>query len=133
MGYIMNKPQDDFLMNASQLRFNQDNQNAFLEALASRLQMGLPGMVEISRYFSLFKKQKAINTITVLLNNEEFKLSCNKQNQLNTSIGNVVRGIVLKTESVSISEWLERLAAATQQYAKTHGNAVNILEEFLMQ
>ena len=130
----MKDQQMNFSMDAAQLRQSAHNQSAYLEALATRLQAALPsGTVQVTRSFSILSKRRPIKTIVVTIGDNEYLLNFEKSMGIQTAIGNVVRGVVLKTETVPFVEWLQRLTTAIQKYAAVHGETNNLLEEFLVE
>lgn len=122
----------DFSLEAANIRYEVGNQKAYLEALVTHLQSSLPGMVTISRSISLFQKNRLIKEIVVALGDQEFRLFYSKTSGIQTYIGNRVRGVILKTETISFQEWLQKLANQVLAYAKMHNNATQSLEKFLL-
>lgn len=128
------KPDEElnFSMDAAQLRKSGEHQTAYLEALARRLESGLPGMVSIARRFALKAKNRHISDIKATIGEKEYSLSYEKHTGIKTAIGSRVRGIVLKTEPVEFNDWLSRLNESVHQYAKSHSQTDLTLEDFLL-
>ena len=123
---------DNFDMQAASLRSNATNQKAYIEALASKLESSLPGMVTVQRRVSLFAKGKTIKQITVHLAEDNYELLVDKSSSIQATICHKVRNIVLKTEIVTIKEWLQNLNDALSNKAEDSSQDDNVLEDFLL-
>lgn len=120
-----------FDLSAAEWRKGITDEKVLIEALAVRLEQALPGLATISRNFSLFSSRKPVRSITVRLLDNEYSL-LNESAGIQTQVGKVVRGIRLKTDLVTLPEWLDRLSTALELYALEHAEARDTLERFLL-
>ncbi|HLY67972.1 MAG TPA: hypothetical protein VKU60_20705, partial [Chloroflexota bacterium] len=79
--------------------------------LARKLELTLPGKVTVRRKRGLFVKAHPVQDIVLELGDNHFTLRRTDQGAPEARIRRVVRGVVLKTEDVSVPEWIEQLAA----------------------
>lgn len=124
--------ENDFDNAAGQWRLSVHNQEQYLEALITRLQVSLPGTVAVTRSFALFTKKKPLKQLEVSLGDDTFRLSYSKNAGIQTSIGTAVRGIVLKNQTLPFSEWMQTLNEKIKQYSQIHSKTEDILEDFLL-
>jgi hypothetical protein len=121
----------DFDLSAATWRRNATDEKAYIEALATRLDKALPGMVTINRAFALFSKIKPVQEILIRLKDKEYQLLYKKGQGIQTYIGHVTRGIRLSTEEVNFTDWLKQVSADLTQYANDNAGARDSLEQFL--
>ncbi len=102
---------------ASSLRADAGDAKTFLEALATKLGGALPARTQIQRESHLFSSQKPVKQITLDLG--EFRYQIGQQHgTLAAWRTRVVRGILLKTEALSVDQWLDELTQALVQPAQ---------------
>src|SRR3954454_14176273 len=104
------------LLSAS-LRADATDTTAFLEALAARLEGALPDRVDVQRKGSLFGA-KRVRRIAVRLGDTHYEI----EGEGGTAVArrrNVVRGIALKTEELSVEAWIDALSADLLALAQT--------------
>lgn len=102
---------------ASSLRADAGDAKTFLEALATKLGGALPTRTQIQRESHLFSSQKLVKQITLDLG--EFRYQIGQQHgTLAAQRTRVVRGIALKTEALSVDQWLDELTQALVQLAQ---------------
>src|SRR5437899_9843587 len=92
-------------MLAASLRADTTDLQAFLEALAIKLEGALPGATLVTRQTRLFSRERPVREITVTLDEYQYRISREQQGSLITLRAKVVRGIVLKTDHISMEEW----------------------------
>lgn len=122
-----------FDLSAAQWRKSATDERAFIEALAVRLEQALPGLVTITRHFSLFGKMKPVHTIVVKLGDVEYELVQDKgPGTVRTSKGKIVRGVRLHSEELPFTEWLDSLSEDLDDYSTAHQDTRETLERFLL-
>jgi hypothetical protein len=119
-------------MVAASLRADTTDLNAFLEALATKLAGALPNQTEIIRRHSLFSREHPVEEIVISLGDAQYRVTRDRRNLLSTSRAKVVRGIVLKTDEISMDQWIQELATGLSQEAARSENARIALERFLL-
>lgn len=120
-----------FDLSAAEWRKGITDEKILIQALAVRLEQALPHLTTVNRSFSLFSSQKPVRSITVRLEDTEYVLR-NETSGIQAQLGKVVRGIRLKSEDVSLQEWLNRLSVDLEAYATRHTEARTTLERFLL-
>lgn len=120
-----------FDLSAAEWRKGITDEKILIQALAVRLEQALPHVTIVNRSFSLFSSQKPVKSIVVRLDEAEYALR-NEASGIQAQLGKVVRGIRLKSEDLSLPEWLNRLSTDLELYATRHGEAREKLERFLL-
>jgi hypothetical protein len=117
---------------ASSLRADTSDLNAFLEVLATKLAGALPNQTTVQRQNKLFSREHPIREIAVTLGEHQYRISRESQRPAITQRAKVVRGIVLKTEQLSMDRWINELATDLAQEAAESEQARIALERFLL-
>ncbi len=128
----MDTNSEQFDLSTASYRRSAKDQTSYIEALAIRLEESLPDLVQVMRKNSLFSKKKPVTAIEVSIDPKLYKLNIVKGNKFDSQIGSVVRGICLKTKTVSFTEWLNSLLKDIEKYATIHACDINSLQEFLV-
>jgi hypothetical protein len=89
------------------------------EFLATKLELTLPGKIKVHRKGGLFVKAHPVQEIAVEFGDNQFTLRRTEHGAPEARIRKVVRGVVLKTEDVSVPEWIEQLAAELASLAQS--------------
>jgi hypothetical protein len=113
----------DFELLAASLRADARDVDAFVEALGAKLEGALPARTRVVRRSArLLSKQKRVKSITVDLGEDRFVLE-RTAGMVETRHAHTVRGIVLKSETVGLDDWIGALVRAIAQAADTseHG------------
>ncbi len=118
---------------AASLRADSTDIRAFLEALAVKLEGSLPGNTIVTRHNSLFSRERPVKEVVVSLGEYQYRIGRERQGPLVARRAKVVRGIVLKTEQISVDQWIEELSEALAQMAGQSAQARAALERFLLQ
>jgi hypothetical protein len=121
-----------FDLSAAAWRQSSIDEASFIESLAARLSLALPGMVVVCRNFAFFKKNRKVTSIEVRFKDNNFFLQYSRSHGLIAEVGHVSRNICLSREEVSFSDWLKLLSDAINQYAEVNENRRQALEKFLM-
>ena len=107
----------DLDLAAAALRADVTDTDAFVEGLATRLELALPGFVQVKRAKSGFRGPKLVSEILVQAGDEHLHLR-RRGGHLQTSRARISGGIAIKTEAVDIDVWLSALTAAVSQQAQ---------------
>ena len=118
---------------AASMRADNTDIKAFLEALAVKLEGSLPEHTKVTRQGSLFSREHPVKEVKVLLGEYEYRIGRERQGPLVAVRAKVVRGIVLKTEQISVEQWIEELSEALARVAAQSAQARVALERFLIQ
>lgn len=102
---------------AAALRADLGDISAFVEGLATRLELALPGLVEVKRSRSGFRGPKVVTEIAVRAGEDNLQLQRSGA-VVNTRRTKVSGGIVIKTEALDIDTWLSALAVAVADQAR---------------
>jgi len=99
-----------FELLASSLRADTGDMKAFIEALAVKLEGALPQRARVERKADgLFSRTKHVQRISVELGENRYEIM-HAAGQIQSTVGKAVRGIVLKTEHLSLDDWIDQLS-----------------------
>lgn len=116
---------------AASLRQDGGDISAFLEILAKKLEDAIPSYTTVERRGRLFSKVKPVAAIHVLLGDMKYSLFQN-QGHLEAQRIKLVRDIALKTETVPLDQWIERLSQELLTLASQSTAIREGLERFLL-
>ena len=119
-----------FDMVAAGLRADATDLNAFVEALAVKLEGALPGRVTIARQGSLFSRSKGVREISVDMGDSRYSLVSNG-GRIETTRRNEVRGIAIKSEPLELDEWIAALSRELEAAARESADGRQALERLL--
>lgn len=125
--------QDDlgFELVASSLRADTRDLTTFVDVLATKLEGLLPSQTEVERKGAgIFSKEKHVHRIRVALGDGRYELVA-KGGRLEPTFARAVRGIVLKTEQLSLDDWIEALSRDIAAEAQNSEQARLALERLL--
>jgi hypothetical protein len=116
---------------ASALRADLSDIAAFVEGLAARLELALPGSVKVKRTKQGFRGPKLVTEISYDGGGERLELRRNGDDV------RVVRakssgGIVLKTEEIDIDTWLTALTQAVASQAERSERTRQALQQIVL-
>ena len=121
----------DFELLAASLRADQGDAHAFLGALAIKLQGALPNQTVVERVKDgLFKSTTHVARISVDLPPTRYMLSIERGAAM-AQRAKIVGGVVIKTESLTVDQWIESLAQALATQAQGSAAARAALERLL--
>ncbi len=120
-----------FDLNAASWRHNHDDELAYIEALAVRLEKSLPDVVVVTRNRKLFSKVQHVVKIELQLGADTFIVTLDGA-KIVARKAKTVRGIVLSSEVLSVKEWLHELSQSIGVYANEHEETRQSLEDFLL-
>lgn len=119
-----------FDMVAAGLRADAADLNAFVEALAVKLEGALPGRVTIARQGGLFSRSKGVREISVDMGDSRYSLVSNG-GRIETTRRNEVRGIAIKSEPLELDEWIAALSRELEAAARESADGRQALERLL--
>src|SRR6266700_966104 len=115
---------------AASLRASSSDLKTFVEVLADKLETALPGRVQVERKATRFLgKEKRVERIQCQLGEARYLLSTGAG--IEARRAKTVRGVVLKTEELSLDEWLGALAHDLADEAQTNEHAQQALQQLL--
>lgn len=102
---------------AAALRADLSDIAAFVEGLATRLELALPGLVQVKRSKRGFRGPKIVSEIALQAGDERLELR-REGAIVQPSRCRVSGGIVIKTEALDIDTWLSALSVAVADQAQ---------------
>lgn len=106
------------------------DERQFLEQLAVMLESALPGEIDIARKGGLFTK-KTVQRVTVTFGDNRYALEDQGRGPLQAAKTRIVRGIALKTELMTVPDWLTEIGAALDERARTSARAREALSRLV--
>lgn len=100
----------------------------FLALLVEALQPALGERLRVERGGGWFRRDGPIRRLELDLDAQRFFLEVGRGGILAAARQRIVRGITLKTEELSVEEWLQSVTAALAEYARTHQQALEALK-----
>ena len=120
----------DMDMLAASIRADAADLGTFLEALATKLEGALPGMVRVGREGGLFKKEHRVQWIRVQLEDKLFELYRSGAG-VEARFLHVVQGVTLKRELLHLDAWIAELSQRLARHAQTSAEARTALERMV--
>ncbi len=122
----------EFDLGAAWLRRANGDMQAFMEGLAVRLMGALPGRVEVDRKRDgLFSRDSHVVRIAVTADSGLYALSID-HGRLTARRSKIVRGVSIGSETLAVSDWLQRLNQDIRSLGEQAGAAHAVLHDFLM-
>jgi hypothetical protein len=94
---------------AASLRADAVDLKAFVEALAVKLSESFPSRVQIERKGGRLGGKQRVRRVAVKLGDNEYALASD-DGEVSCTRRVVVRGIALRTEQLSLEQWIDSLA-----------------------
>jgi hypothetical protein len=94
---------------AASLRADAADLEAFVEALAVKLEEALPGQAQVERRGGLLGANKRVRRIEVTLADQRYELEY-ERGRVTCRRRSVVRGIALKTQELDLDAWIAELS-----------------------
>jgi hypothetical protein len=116
---------------AAALRADLSDIAAFVEGLATRLELALPGIAQIRRTKAGFRGPKLVSEIVVQDGDDRLELHRNGS-QITTTRCRVSGGIVIKNETLDIDAWLSTLQAAVAAQAQRSERTRQALQQLVL-
>jgi hypothetical protein len=123
-------PDIDLLL--ASLRAGAADAHLFLQALDAKLEGALPGQVTVERHGGLFSRAHPVKTIALELGEHRYRIAEAGHGRPRAQRTRVVRGIALKTDELSVEEWLSSLAHELSDLAQSSERAREALERLLL-
>lgn len=121
----------NFDLNAASWRHGHADEATYVEALATRLEKSLVDIVRIERDHHLFAKAHKVVKIEIRFGGEDFVLT-QEHGRFVARKAKTVRGVVISSKELSLSQWLEELSSSLADYARDNDEAKRSLTEFLL-
>jgi hypothetical protein len=121
----------DFDLSAAALRASSGDLRTFVDVLAEKLDRALPGRVRVQRRAArLLSKEKHVTAIELDLGETRYLLAA-QDGVVETRCATAVRGIVLKSEAVSLDAWIDGLLRELENEARTSEQSRLALEQLV--
>jgi hypothetical protein len=122
----------DFELLASSLRASSTDLATYVRVLAEKLEAAIPQAVKVDRRRAGFLSgARSVVGVSCDLGNDRYRLSVNGGRPEATR-ATVVRGVVLKTEPLALEAWIDALAAALAEEARSSEQARLAVERLLI-
>jgi hypothetical protein len=116
---------------AASLRADTTDLNAFVEALAVKLEGALPDSVRVDRKGGgLLSRQKRVRRISIGMDEARYDLERIGES-IEASRCNEVRGIVIKSERLGLDEWIDALSRELTNRAQQSERSMLALQRLL--
>ena len=116
---------------AASLRADTTDLNAFVEALAVKLEGALPDSVSVDRKGAgLLSREKRVRRISIGMDEARYDLE-RVGGSIETSRCNEVRGIVIKSERLGLDEWIDALSRELTNRAQQSERSMLALQRLL--
>jgi hypothetical protein len=116
---------------AASLRASSSDLETFVEVLAEKLELALPGRVRVGRQGSRLRgRQRRVARIQCDFGEQRYLLAT-RDGLVEARRATAVRGVVLKTDIVPLEKWLDGLARDLAIEARTSERAQRALQELL--
>ena len=117
---------------AASLRADTTDLNAFVEALAVKLEGALPpGGVKVDRKGGgLLSREKRVRRISIGMDEVRYDLE-RVGDSIQTSRCSEVRGIVIKSERLGLDEWIDALSRELMTHAQQSERSMLALQRLL--
>jgi hypothetical protein len=116
---------------AASLRADTTDLNAFVEALAVKLEGALPDSVRVDRKGGgLLSREKRVRRISIGMDDARYDLE-RAGESIQTSRCSEVRGIVIKSERLGLDEWIDALSRELTNRAQQSERSMLALQRLL--
>ena len=117
---------------AAALRADLSDIAAFVEGLATRLELTLPGIAQVKRTKAGFRGPKLVSEIVVQTGDDRLELHRNGS-QISTTRCRISGGIVIKNETLDVDTWLSALSAAVAAQAQRSERTRLALQQLVLE
>jgi len=114
------------------LRADAADGHAFLQALAARFEGALPNAVRVDRKHGFLSSDHSAKAIEIEAGSDRYRIADAGGGRLEASRTRVVRGIALKSELLSVDEWIAALAQTLAAEAARSAEAQQALRRLLI-
>jgi hypothetical protein len=105
----MSPVSSQFDLLAASLRADAVDLKAFVEALAEKLTASFPSRIKVERKGGMLRGKPRVRRLVVHLGDSEFELASD-DGEVSCSRKVLVRGIALRTEQLSVEQWIDAVA-----------------------
>jgi len=102
---------------AASLRADSNDIKSFVEALATKLSVTFPGLVQVDRARGLGRGPKPVRRIVVSLGDDRYELDSSDGAVVCTRSA-MVRGIALRNEQLALEVWIDSLSHSLLEQAE---------------
>lgn len=117
---------------AAGLRGDQKESGSTVEFLAKKFELILPKHTKIVRGGWLLSSEKPVRELTVTFDDFQYQLTVEKHGAVVAMEQKLVRGVVLKSNEVSMEEWINLVAQSLSRFAEKNSAARQALSDFLI-
>jgi hypothetical protein len=103
----------------------------FLQLLALALQDALGERLKVKRGGGWLARSRPVESIEVELDDDRYALAVGRGGKLAATRTRVVRGIDLRTDEMSVENWLTALSEALFRYGQQHAESLEALRRRL--
>jgi hypothetical protein len=121
---------EDFDRLAAALQADSRDLTTFLEVVADKFEAALPGRTRVQREGGRLRRNRQVRRVSVELGELRFELDRYRGDVVGQRT-RVVRGIALKTERLTLEQWLLELARALSAEAQASAQARSALQRLL--
>jgi hypothetical protein len=114
---------------AASLSLEQQDAGNFLQLLARKFAGGLPRNTQVKRGLLGLG---AVQSVTLCFEDCQYEISKNKYGSIEAKSIEVVRGIKIKTTTISTTEWIEQVATTLAQQATKNAEIRASLNQFIV-
>ena len=109
-----------------------DAEQAELNTLAVHLEHTVPNLVSVERKKAgFFTKLENVISLKIELEPYAYVLKLHANKKLSPTREKIVRGIRIKTEEITIDQWMKEMTEALDAYAQANKNIRFAIEDFL--
>jgi hypothetical protein len=123
----------DLDMLAASLRVDSTDSGTFVEGLATKLEDILPGRVSVQHGRRGLLGPKYVRKVSVQVSDQRLELLRSDRDVLEARCARVSGGIVLKTETVDVDDWLGALGRALAAEAQRNQKIRQALERLMIE
>jgi len=115
---------------AASLRADSHDIRSFVEALATKLSVTFPGLVQVERARGFGRGPKPVRRIVVSLGDDRYQLDSSEGETVCTRSA-MVRGIALRNEQLPLDAWIDSLSHSLLQQAELTEQGRNALARLI--
>jgi hypothetical protein len=120
----------DLELLAAALRADTSDMEMFFEVMAKKLTDILGPRAEVERRGSVLRREKPVARIRVVLGDDQMELA-RVRGSIECLLAHRVRGVVLRTEQVELSQWLDSLVRHLEEESRRNASTRAALEALL--
>lgn len=117
---------------AASLRSDTAQSTDMLEQLARMLQAAVPEAVTIERGGWFMSKERPLQELNVRFDDFQYQIVRQKHGSVTASAKKLVRGVVLKTNDISVEECIEKILASLKEMSEKNAQTRRALNKFVL-